>query len=175
MSAYAFGVMAQVSGDGVRLVGCRVAGAAELAGVRAFEVRGNWLSFPVQELGRRFGVEGVGWRSALRTVTVRGRPAFGVTLIDTASPARDRVEPVSLGSVVRRGPWPRRRAAVELLDNEALVEASGRPSPHALTAARGARISQALSSRRKPPRSCSTASIWASSPAAGASLAEQGQ
>lgn len=112
-AAYAFGVMAQVSGDGVRLESVRlVAGAAELAGVRAF-VYGNWLLLPVQELGRRFGVE-VGWDPSLRTVTVRGRPAFGVTLIDgKAYLPHDRVEPV-LGIRVR---WAhgQKEAAVELL------------------------------------------------------------
>lgn len=91
-AAAAFGLMAHVAAGEVRLQSVRlVADALDVSNVRAY-VYDQWLLVPVQELGRRLGID-VAWDPAAQAVTVDGRPAFGVTLVGgRAYLSHDRVE-----------------------------------------------------------------------------------
>lgn len=91
-AAYAFGLAAFTYETEVRLQSVRLTSDdVDLSSVRTFLDR-DWLLVPVQELGRRFGVD-VRWDSGSQAVLVEGRPAFGSVVIDgRAYIPHDRIE-----------------------------------------------------------------------------------
>lgn len=91
-AAFAFGLAAFEESGAVRLETVRLASEdVDLSGIRTFLDR-EWLLVPVQELGRRFGVD-VRWDAGAQAVVVEGRPAFGSVLIDgRAYVPHDRIE-----------------------------------------------------------------------------------
>lgn len=102
-AAYAFGLSVEAASSEVRLQSVRlVSQDVDLSSIRTFIAR-EWLLIPVQELGRRFGVD-VRWDNAAQAVLVEGRPAFGSTVIDgRAYVPHDRAESL-LGVRVRWSP-----------------------------------------------------------------------
>lgn len=110
-AAYAFGLTAFQEPGMVRLEAVRlVSDDVDLSGIRTFLDR-EWLLVPVQELGRRFGVD-VRWDGGVQAVVVEGRPAFGSILIDgRAYIPHDRIESI-LGVRVQ---WSPGRTVAEVL------------------------------------------------------------